>query len=379
MKKIKIFQKTQKRRFSLTKNTTLLETPLLTSFQPSPNPHIGNYIISKKFQKIAKSLKPENSKTQKTPKNKIIIQDLLNLSNPKNPLENPNKPSKPLKINKNKKNQKITEIHKTTAFLLASGINPKKTSIFLQSKIPMISEMHWITNSLTPLHYLHDIKSYTQTKTKNSKVAHFLQPSLKTADLLVFNPKKVVFGQNQNEFLKFADFSYKKINELLDNKILQMPEIEEIEIFRQLQDFRKMSRFGFSEKGQICLFDDLEEIGNKIMKAKTDSIFEVTNHKSRKEVFNLFLIFSNFVDFSLEESFKKFENKNLLEFKEEFVRVLTEDIGPFQERFFGFLEDLEGLERVLEEGMEESLEMAYLNLNVFKRNLFLENEFGEFK
>ena len=364
MKKIKILDKKIKRRFINSKNIILQKTPLLTGFQPSENFHIGNYLISKNYQKNSKKNQTQNTK------NKIIIRDLLQISNPENFKKTP------IKSQKLQKSEKRAQIYKTISFLLASGISPKKHNIILQSKIPMISEMYWIINSMIPLHYLHDMKDYTNKKKKGSNVGLYLQPSLKTSDLLIFNPDKIVFGKNQEQNILYSEFAYKKINEMFNYKFLKFPKIELIELVQDFHDsYKKMGRTDFNEKGQINLLDDLKIIENKILKAKTDSIFEITNHKSRKEVFNLFLLFSNLKNIDVENCYEKYKDKNLKDFKIDLNDLVLNKAEVFQEKYYEFLKDEEYLDQVLEEGMEESLEMAHHNLNIFKRNLFLKNKF----
>ncbi len=154
---------------------------------------------------------------------------------------------------------------------LAIGVDPKKTTIFLQSDVPEVTELAWIFNTLTTVPYLMRAHAYKDAEAKNKEVnvGLFDYPILMAADILMYGADVVPVGLDQKQHIEIARDTAQKFNRIF-GEIFKVPEpliVEEVKTVMGT-DGRKMSK---SYGNVIGLFATDEEIKKAVMSIPTDS------------------------------------------------------------------------------------------------------------
>ena len=225
-------------------------------------------------------------------------------------------------------------IRETVATFIASGIDPQKSIIFNQSKVPAHSEAAWILSCVVRMGWLNRMTQFKEKAGKDKEKASlglYSYPVLMAADILLYDASHVPVGEDQKQHLELSrDIAQKFNNDFGVIDFLKSPEPliqKEFSRIMSLKDgTKKMSKSDLSDLSRINLTDDAESIINKIKKAKTDPLPLPTNIKEldkRPEAKNLLGIFSSLTNLNLEESVKKFEGKNFSEFKDNLSQVLV--------------------------------------------------------
>ncbi|MHB1118391.1 MAG: tryptophan--tRNA ligase [Minisyncoccota bacterium] len=154
---------------------------------------------------------------------------------------------------------------------LAIGVDPKKTTIFLQSDVPEVTELAWIFNTITTVPYLMRAHAYKDAEAKNKEVnvGLFDYPILMAADILMYNADVVPVGLDQKQHIEIARDTAQKFNRIF-GETFTVPEpmiTEEVKTVPGT-DGRKMSK---SYGNVIGLFASDEEIKKAVMSIPTDS------------------------------------------------------------------------------------------------------------
>ncbi len=154
---------------------------------------------------------------------------------------------------------------------LAIGVDPKKTTMFLQSDVPEVTELAWIFNTITTMPYLERAHAYKDAEAKNHEVnvGLFDYPILMAADILIYDADVVPVGQDQKQHIEIARDIAQKFNRIFGDtfKIPEPMILEEVKTVPGT-DGRKMSK---SYGNGIGLFDSDEEIKKAVMSIPTDS------------------------------------------------------------------------------------------------------------
>ena len=154
---------------------------------------------------------------------------------------------------------------------LAIGIDPKKTTLFLQSDVPEVTELAWIFNTITTVPYLSRAHAYKDAEAKNKEVSVglFDYPILMAADILIYGADVVPVGLDQKQHIEIARDTAQKFNRVF-GETFKIPEpiiLEEVKTVPGT-DGRKMSK---SYNNVIGLFASDEEIKKAVMSIPTDS------------------------------------------------------------------------------------------------------------
>ncbi len=260
-------------------------------------------------------------------------------------------------------------IRETVATFIASGIDPQKSIIFNQSKVPAHSEAAWILSCVVRMGWLNRMTQFKEKAGKDKEKASlglYSYPVLMAADILLYDASHVPVGEDQKQHLELSrDIAQKFNNDFGVIDFLKSPEPliqKEFSRIMSLKDgTKKMSKSDLSDLSRINLTDDAESIINKIKKAKTDPLPLPTNIKEldkRPEAKNLLGIFSSLTNLNLEESVKKFEGKNFSEFKDNLSQVLVEKIVPISNEIKKLTNDKEYLNKILSEGNQKANDIA---------------------
>jgi tryptophanyl-tRNA synthetase len=221
------------------------------------------------------------------------------------------------------------KIFDTLIIYLAAGIDPQKSTIFIQSQIKEHTELAWILGTITPLG---DLKRMTQFKEKSKKHPEYINagllnyPLLMAADILLYKTDLVPVGKDQLQHVEFTREIVRRFNKMF-GKVFKEPQVllsEGEKIMSLKNPEKKMSKTDDPAEC-IFLFDPPEEIERKIMRAITDTGREIKYDRVRKPaISNLLKIYSIFSEKSIKELEKKYEGKGYEEFKRDLARILIE-------------------------------------------------------
>ena len=230
-------------------------------------------------------------------------------------------------------------IRGTVATFLASGIDPKKSIIFNQSKVSAHSEAAWILSCVARMGWLNRMTQFKEKAGKDKEKASiglYSYPVLMAADILLYDATHVPVGEDQKQHLELCrDIAQKFNNDFKIDDFFKIPEPliqKEFSRIMSLKDgLKKMSKSEISDLSRINLTDSKDQIINKIKKAKTDPLpmpSTIDDINKRPEAKNLIGIYSSLADLKLEETINKFSGKNFSEFKENLIEVLIDKIIP---------------------------------------------------
>ena len=316
---------------------------IFSGVQPTGNLHLGNYLGAiKNFVELSND--EENDCI-------FCVVDLHAITVKQNPKELRN------------------NIRETVATFVASGIDPKKSIIFNQSKVTAHSEAAWILSCTARTGWLSRMTQFKEKAGKDKEKASvglYSYPVLMAADILLYDATHVPVGDDQKQHLELCrDIAQKFNNDFEVENFLKVPEPliqKEFSRIMSLKDgSKKMSKSELSDLSRINLTDDADQIINKIKKAKTDPLPMPSSNEEldkRHEAKNLIGIYSSLTDTKLEKSINEFSGKNFSEFKEKLSQVLVEKISPISKEISKLLAEESFLDSILLEGSEKANKIA---------------------
>ena len=256
-------------------------------------------------------------------------------------------------------------IQETVATFIASGIDPKKSIIFNQSKVPAHAEGAWILSCVARMGWLNRMTQFKEKAGKDKEKASiglYSYPILMAADILLYDASHVPVGDDQKQHLELCrDIAQKFNNDFQVENFLQVPEPliqKEFSRIMSLKDgSKKMSKSELSDLSRINLTDNKDQIINKIKKAKTDTLPMPQDSKEldeRLEAKNLLGIYSSLTNSSLQDSVQTFAGKNFSEFKEKLAEELVNKIDPISKEIKKLLGDKKYLDEILLDGVEKA-------------------------
>tara|TARA_E500000331_G_scaffold254688_1_gene245188 strand:- start:90 stop:1097 length:1008 start_codon:yes stop_codon:yes gene_type:complete len=256
-------------------------------------------------------------------------------------------------------------IIEVAAAYIASGIDPDKATIFVQSQIPAHAELAWILNCISRIGWLNRMTQFKEKAGKNrekASVGLYVYPNLMASDILLYHANLVPVGDDQKQHLEITRDIAQKFNndfgKVNENEFFPLPEPMILPVASRVMSLRdgvkKMSKSDSSEMTRIEFSDENDLIMKKITKAKTDplpmpSVIEELNE--RPEINNLINIYSAFSGEKIEGVINKFEGKKLSEFKNDLCDVVINEMEPIRLRFKELKNDKTYLKKILYDGM----------------------------
>ena len=270
-----------------------------------------------------------------------------------------------------------SNIQETVATFIASGIDPKKSIIFNQSKVPAHAEAAWILSCIARLGWLNRMTQFKEKAGKDKErasVGLYSYPVLMAADILLYDATHVPVGDDQKQHLELCrDIAQKFNSDFKIENFLKVPEPliqKEFSRIMSLKDgSKKMSKSELSDLSRINLTDDSNIIVNKIKKAKTDPLPMPNSTKDlneRLEAKNLLGIYSSLTNSTMEKSIENFAGKNFSQFKEKLSEVLVDRIQPISSDIKKLLNDKSYLDKTLLEGAERANKIASQKIKKIK-------------
>ena len=257
----------------------------------------------------------------------------------------------------------------TLAMIIASGVDPEKNLIFIQSHVPEHCELSWILNCYT---MFGELSRMTQFKDKSAKNADninaglFTYPVLMAADILLYQADLVPVGADQKQHVEIARDIANRFNGLYgDTFKLPEPYIPAIgaKIMSLAEPEKKMSKSDPNVNANILVMDKPEDIMRKFKRAVTDSQGEVRRGPDKPGINNLITIYSVATGKTPEQIEAEFQGKGYGDFKTACGEAVVEMLRPFRENVEDLMKNKDYLNQVAREGAEKAARMAYRTLS----------------
>lgn len=266
---------------------------------------------------------------------------------------------------------------------LAAGIDPAKSLLVRQSRIPQHTELMWLFSTITPTGWLERLPNWRekveQVKAMGEKGASYQNnlallsyPVLMAADILLYKSDQVPVGQDQIPHLELANEIGSKFNYLFGETFPNIKGFENNEgaSIRSLQDpANKMSKTG--DEG-IALADDADTVRDKLKRAVTDSGSEIKfDEQEKPAISNLLTIYNLLSDKSIGELEQEYEGRQYSEFKSDLAEVIVGFLEPFQQRRAHYESSPDEVENILTASEEKAKTIANDTMSEVRRNMGL--------
>ncbi len=269
---------------------------------------------------------------------------------------------------------------RAAAQLLAMGVDPARSAVFVQSQVPAHAQLAWVLQGLTGFG---EARRMTQFKDKSAKggegaasVGLFTYPVLQAADILLYRPQFVPVGEDQRQHLELTRDLAQRFNHRY-SRTFRLPEPYILQATAKIADLQeptaKMSKSASSPAGIVEMLDEPRLSAKKIRSAVTDSESEVRyDPEAKPGVSSLLSIYSAVTGTGLEKLEQRYAGRGYGDLKADLADVVVELVTPFRERTLALLEDRSHLDEVLRAGAERAAAVAEATLaDVYDRVGFL--------
>ncbi len=256
------------------------------------------------------------------------------------------------------------QIYEMFALLIAIGLDPEKSLLFVQSQVPQHAQLSWLLSCQTQFG---ELSRMTQFKDKSAKHADninaglFTYPSLMAADILLYQPDYVPVGEDQKQHCELTrDLALRFNNRYSPTFTVPEPYIMKTGArVRSLQEpTKKMSKSDENQNAFISLKDDKDTIIRKFRRAVTDSDAKVCYAPGKDGVNNLMEIYSAITGKTNEQIEAEFDGKGYGDFKTAVGEAVAAELAPVQEQFATLMGDKAQLEALMKTGAEHAAYVA---------------------
>ena len=315
---------------------------ILSGMQPTNNLHLGNYLGALKNW----------VKLQDEPDSQCLymVADLHAVTVPQEP------------------EALLCATREIAAAFIAGGIDPSKSSIFVQSSVSGHSELMWLLATMTQMGKLERMTQFKDKAGKNAERAGlglFAYPVLMAADILLYKATHVPVGEDQKQHLELCRDVAATFNTRYGGETLLPPEpyiMGEATRVMSLKDgTKKMSKSDESDLSRINMTDTADLIVKKIKKAQTDQEpmpDSVEGLEGRAGADNLVTIYAALADISKKEVVERHAGEMWGQFKPALADLAVEKLAPINARMNALMEDVGEIDRVLSEGQAVANEIA---------------------
>jgi len=257
---------------------------------------------------------------------------------------------------------------------LASGIDPKKSTLFIQSQVSEHAELCWILNTIAKIPELEKMtqfKDKTQkTGKESSAVGLFDYPVLMASDIILYDSELVPVGKDQKQHVELTRTLAERFNKKFGETFV-IPKAYTTETSENIMGLddpsKKMSKSAKSEYNYIALSDNEETVRRKIKKAVTDSGSEIIYRDDKPALKNLINIYSLLSEISPKEIEKKYAGKGYADFKNDLADVVVNFLTPLQQKIADLTD--EKVLKILEDGAKKVHPIAKKKLEEVKEKI----------
>jgi tryptophanyl-tRNA synthetase len=271
-------------------------------------------------------------------------------------------------------NEKKDEIFELAVDLLALGIDPKKSTFFVQSHVLEHTNLAWIFNNLIGMGRLEGMIEYKEKISEGQipNVGLFNYPILMAADILIYNANFVPVGEDQLQHLELT----RDIARIFNNRFGKFfneprPILTKISRVMSLNNpNKKMSKT--LPNGCLYLSDSPQIIKQKVKSAITDSESKIGfDLENRPGISNLILIYSELSGLNINKIVNKFKNSGYFDFKNSLADLIIEKFKPFQQKRKELLKNKKFVLKAIEDGSEKTRKIAKQNLKLIHQKIGL--------
>lgn len=268
--------------------------------------------------------------------------------------------------------QNVLNVAKT---YLALGINPEKSTIFVQSHVKEHVELGWLLNTIAKMSELErmtQFKDKSQQHAENINVGLFDYPVLMAADILLYNTQVVPVGDDQKQHVELTRDLAARFNSLYGKTFIEPEPLIQKEGARIMgldDPTKKMSKSATSANSYIALLDPSEVIAKKISRAVTDSGTTIESGADRPALTNLLTIYSLLANQPTKAIEKEYSGKGYADFKKGLTKVVTDFTSDFQNKFNALDDDK--VRNILENGAEKARAVAKQKIEEVKKKMGL--------
>ncbi|MCI2894740.1 tryptophan--tRNA ligase [Staphylococcus hominis] len=269
------------------------------------------------------------------------------------------------------------QIRQLAAIYLASGIDPDKSTLFIQSEVPAHVQAGWMLTTISSVGELERMTQYkdkAQKRTDGIPAGLLTYPPLMAADIVIYNTNIVPVGEDQKQHMELTRNLVERFNSRY-NDILVKPEIRMPKVggrVMSLQDpTKKMSKSDDNQKNFISLLDEPNVAAKKIKSAVTDSDGIIKFDKDNKPgISNLLTIYSSLTNKSIKELETQYENEGYGTFKIDLSEVVKDFLVHFQEKYNEFYNS-DRLDDILDQGRDKAQKASFKTLKKMERAMGL--------
>jgi tryptophanyl-tRNA synthetase len=269
---------------------------------------------------------------------------------------------------------------RTAAQYLAGGIDPARSTVFVQSHISEHAELAWVLSCITGFG---EASRMTQFKDKSGKhgtesttLGLFNYPVLMAADILLYDTDQVPVGADQRQHLELTRDLAGRFNTRY-GETFKIPEPHIVSATAKILDLQdptsKMSKSAVSQRGVLDLLEEPSVIAKRIRSAVTDTGREIRFDEAHKPgISNLMRILGALSERSIETLEADYDGKGYGNLKNDVAEIVVELVTPYRDRTLALLADPAELDRILAEGAERARDVASTTLaRVYERVGFL--------
>ena len=264
-----------------------------------------------------------------------------------------------------------------TAQYLACGIDPYKSTIFIQGHVPQHSELAWILNCYTGLGELQRMTQFKEKSEKNSKNINaglLTYPVLMAADILLYQTDLVPVGEDQKQHLELTRDLAQRFNSHAKKDVFKIPEPFIPKVGARIMSLQdpscKMSKSDENEKANLWLLDSPKRIEKKIKSSVTDSGSEIRfDPENKAGISNLLTIYSAITGESLDQVVDQFKNQQYGHLKVATALKVKEFLAPLQDRYHQLMQDPDTLMDILRAGAKQASAMAEKTLEKVRESV----------
>ena len=245
------------------------------------------------------------------------------------------------------------------AMLFASGLDPERSIVFVQSHVTAHAEANWLLSSVTSFG---ELRRMTQFKDKSAhqefvSAALFTYPVLQAGDILLYQTDAVPVGEDQRQHIELTRDVAVRFNSRY-GETFKLPEVRTPPIGGRIMDLqepeKKMSTTGGTPQGTVLIADPADAIRRKFKTAVTDSGREVRRAPDKPGITNLIEILSVATGEAPESIEERYDGQGYGPFKEDVAEAVVELLGPVRTRFEELSSDPAELERLLAHGADKA-------------------------
>ena len=328
-------------------NTTQQKKKILSLIQPTNTPHLGNYLGA-----MCNWLKMQEEFDCT-----YGIADLHSITVRQDPAK------------------LRAQIKESYTLLIAMGLDPERSTLFVQGHNPHHSELAWILSCYTQfgeLSRMTQFKDKSQKHPDNINAGLFTYPVLMAADILLYQADLVPVGQDQLQHLELARNIVQRFNGIYGD-VFTMPEgyvtKATAKVMSLQEPTKKMSKSDENPNASVWVLDDRDTIMKKFKRAVTDSETEVCAREGKDGIINLMSIYGAVTDKSFEEIEAEFKGKGYGDFKTAVGEAVADKLAPMQAEFKRLSADKGYIEDCMKNGAEKAYKVSRKTLQKVQKKV----------